>query len=87
MACLVAPRQKARHRAAMGLKSGTELCLIIFSPVVAVPPLVSLGVHKENRVRNMLSSLLFHFVDLCQRRTERGVVKENTHLHDKNLAL
>lgn len=44
-------------------------------------------VFTGKQVRNVLSSLHFHFVDLCQQRTERTVVKENIHLHDKNLVL
>lgn len=84
MACSVAPRQMARHRIA--LNSGTELFLIIFFCCSGTSPGIA-GCSQENRVGTVLSSLHFHFLDLCQQRTERSVVKENTHLHDKNLAL
>lgn len=55
-------------------------CCAIISPGIT-------GCSQENRVRNVLSSLHFRFVDLCQWRTGRSVVNENTHLHYKNLAL
>lgn len=50
---------------------------------VAPVSLVPLGVHRKNRVRNVLSSLHFHFVDICYWRAERSVVKERTPLHDE----
>lgn len=84
MACSVALRQMARHRIA--LNSGTELFLIIFFCCTGTSPGIA-GCSQENRVGTVLSSLHFHFLDLRQQRTERSVVKENTHLHDKNLAL
>lgn len=57
--------------------------MILYFSVAPVSPLVPLGVHTKNRVRNVLSSLHFHFVDICYWRAERSVVKERTPLHDE----
>lgn len=70
-----------------GLEQGIRALLddFFFSCCISISPSIT-GCSQENRVRNVLSSLHFHFVDLCQQRTERIVIKENTHLYDKNIA-
>lgn len=87
MVCSVVHRQMTRHRITMGLNRGSGLSLMIFffSCCISISPSIT-GCSQENRVRNVLSSLHFQFVDLCQQRTERIVIKENTHLYDKNIA-
>lgn len=68
-----------------GLEQGNRaLPDFIFPRCISISPRIT-GCSQENRVRNVLSSLHFHFVDLCQQRTERIVIKENTHLYDKNI--
>lgn len=82
VACSVAPRQIARHRTAVDLNCATSFLDNFFFCSTSISPGTT-GCSQEKRVRNVLSCLHFHFVDVCCWRTERSVVKEKTLLHDK----
>lgn len=82
VACSVLPRQMARHRIAVGSNSEASFLGHFFFCCASISPGTT-RCSQENRMRNVLSSLRFHFVDLCHWRTGRSVVKEKTLLHDK----
>lgn len=86
-ATLSGPEADGKAENIGGFNSGPGLSLIIIFYCCTSPSPGVLGCSQKNRVRNVLSSLHFHCVHLCQQGTERSVVKENTHLQDKNLAL